>query len=134
MCLAFVTTVVKNPSDKIHTGYKVYREGVNGHYASDMYGEEYYIGKWYTCKHKDAEIYPSLQLKTVTADNGKQYSVGFHIYTALRSAEKHCAWTSKHIYQVEYRQVSTIGQQDGRRVAIAKQMRIVKKLKSGKDY
>lgn len=100
-------------------GYKVfihYRPHA-GNIGFQYYGDvKFQVGKWLQAVPRDRE-----------ADTGTEYETGFHIYPDLISARMDSCHSALYpvIYEVAYRDVICEGTQGGRRVIVARQMKVL---------
>lgn len=136
MCLAHVDCVFKIPKPEVKYGYKLFIEknffGKDKMLVGQFYGLEKPrpMGMWmherdYRSNRRRRLIY--LNIGTFDKEGIVSYPIGWHIY---KNMPKNL--TSKitfPLYKVAYRNVVAEGWQDGKRVVVCKEMKIIKKVK-----
>lgn len=124
MCLSSVTSL---GDEQIHVGYKYFSDVVRRNDAGRLLAPqfvqsacryvEFRIGRWY----KDENTFQ------IRADDRTEYPAGYHVFPSVKDAK--VSGYSGQLYQVEYRIVLATGYEGNAKVVIAKNIRVVKKVK-----
>ena len=114
MCLNEVT--YRKEDEKFKIGYKFFRPSFDGYGIIDFFMHH----------HREiGTLYKEISRKRLTGDIN--YETGFHIFKTKRGALAYRNDIDA-LYKVEYRDVVAEGFDNGSKVVVAKQMRIIKKV------
>ena len=129
MCLTFIRD--RKPEITSGVGFKVFQKRKDGTLSSDCRQTKAIRKRGIWLKATGTK---KVTIWTVSTDGG--YKAGFHIFNAKTGAKK---WRGAKkwkgggdhyaVYKVKYRKATCIGAQDGWKIIVAKEMRILEEVK-----